>query len=132
MTGKEIAANLRAHRNQWTRYYYFKNGNYCVIGLKLHEAGVKVEKWGESIQAVYLPSVLKELLGVTVPPDSVPVRDRFKSLGLSDDDLANLYSLQSLNDSARDVDELINKLENSDYATEDFPIEALAAAFKAK
>ena len=41
MLGKDIAANLREHRDLWTRREFYKYGRYCVLGLKAHEAGIK-------------------------------------------------------------------------------------------
>jgi len=45
MLGKDIAANLREHREVWTQAYFLLpeagGAKYCILGLKAHEAGIK-------------------------------------------------------------------------------------------
>lgn len=110
MKGSEIAANLRNHRKEWTKYKYYESfGNsYCVIGLKLHEAGVPVESWAETQQ-------------------DKKVEDLVVKLGLSEKQVKALSSLQQLNDESDEIDDLIRPLED-EYKNTDYPIEALAEA----
>lgn len=46
MMGKEIAENLRNSKENWNDGYLLRidaegNRSYCVVGLKLHEAGIE-------------------------------------------------------------------------------------------
>lgn len=48
MKGKDIAANLKKSRRKWgiRRLYNSKEKTYCVIGIKLAEAGVPLPALG--------------------------------------------------------------------------------------
>ena len=107
MTGREIAANLRANVEKWSRYYYFRDGHYCVVGLKLHEAGIPDEEL-EGFKANYVTGL---------------------HVGLTPAQEGDLNMLQRMNDESKSVYELIAKLEDQ-RANHNFPIEALAAALK--
>ena len=117
MKGRDVAANLRANVNRWTQYLYYKEGHgtepqYCVIGLKLMEMGVKVENL----------AIQEEMLSLVV--------DRYE-LGMDYEDVRTLVMLQQLNDGARSANELASLLETT-HNDVDFPLEKLAEAFKAK
>jgi hypothetical protein len=113
MTGKQIAENLRQNKKRWCRYAYHAtdrhlNDTYCVIGLKLHELGVAVEKWDHEKKTNLVTVILEEL------PCS----------HISKAGIRLLTELQKANDGALTVEEVIRYCESR--ASVDYPLETLA------
>lgn len=109
MLGKDVAKNLRESKLAWTRHYYCFNDRYCVIGLKMHEAGIPDDFWDQEEKNQSGISFIVRMRSTI--PDFDPIK---------------LQVLQSLNDRAQSKEELINRLEHYNYAEMDFPLEALA------
>lgn len=108
MLGSEIAENLRQNRERWCRHVYHFAGQYCVIGLKLHELGVPVETWDiEQREEMVSP-----LIG-----DRMTYSERML-----------LQQLQNVNDESIEVDSLIAYCEKN--ASVDYPLERLAELLK--
>lgn len=92
MLGKDIAANLREHRDLWTQTVFLnKYGRYCVLGLKAHEAGIRDD------------TLMKMGNSYATNPNSYPL-------------LADVWKI---NDDALILDSVIESFE--DRGDEDFP-----------
>lgn len=105
MTGKQIAANLRKSRRKWGKRSFYNPDfqTYCVLGIKAAEKGVsvKVLRWNED------------------GDDTV-----------SYDDFNELSELVSMNDSSNTKEQLISRLESTDYAKVRFDVEGFVRHLK--